>query len=107
MRRLLLLAMLMLAPLMEGPAWAAPSCAREDFAQTVDRAGAALRQLNTDNATRLRAKMRELKDARGWPDAGFEEKAYEVLQDERMAALDLQANDLLAKLDALGSVDPG
>jgi hypothetical protein len=106
MRRLLILAMLMLAPLTEGPARAAPSCAREDFAQTVDRAGAALRQLNTDNAPRLRAKMRELKDARGWPDAGFEEKAYEVLQDERMAALDLQANDLLAKLDALGSVDP-
>jgi hypothetical protein len=50
--------------------------------------------------------MRELKEARGWPDAGFEEKAYEVLQDERMAALDMQANDLLAKLDALGRLDP-
>ena len=55
---------------------------------------------------RLRAKLRELKEARGWPDAGFEEKAYEVLQDERMAALDMQANDLLAKLDALGTIDP-
>src|SRR6185369_5444907 len=85
---------------------AANSCAREDFAQAVDRAGAALRQLNADNAPRLRAKLRELKDARGWPDAGFEEKAYEILQDERMAALDAQANDLLAKLDTLGTVDP-
>ena len=37
---------------------------------------------------------------------GFEEKAYEILQDERMAALDMQANDLLAKLDTLGTVDP-
>jgi hypothetical protein len=86
---------------------AAPSCAREEFAQAVDRAGAALRQLNADNAPRLRAKLRELKELRGWPDAGFEEKAYEILQDERMAALDMQANDLLAKLDTLGSVDPG
>ncbi|HSR80988.1 MAG TPA: EipA family protein, partial [Hyphomicrobiaceae bacterium] len=86
---------------------AAPSCAREDFAQAVDRAGAALRQLNADNAPRLRAKLRELKELRGWPDAGFEEKAYEILQDERMGALDMQANDLLARLDTLGTVDPG
>ena len=50
--------------------------------------------------------MRQLKDAARWPDAGFEEKAYQALQDERMAALDAQANDLLAKLDALGTVDP-
>src|SRR5881394_3492625 len=106
MRWFVLLAMLVLAQLTEGPADAATSCAREDFALTVDRAGAALRQLNADNAPRLRAKMRELKALRGWPDAGFEEKAYEVLQDERMAALDMQANDLLAKLDALGTVDP-
>ena len=86
MRWFVLLAMLVLAQLTEGPADAATSCAREDFALTVDRAGAALRQLNADNAPRLRAKMRELKEARGWPDAGFEEKAYEILQDERMAA---------------------
>ena len=51
--------------------------------------------------------MRKLKEARGWPDAGFEEKAYDALQDERMAALDAQANDLLAKLDQLGTVGAG
>ena len=96
---------LVLAQLAQAPASAA-SCTREDFALAVDRAGAALRKLNADNQPRLRAKMRELKVARGWPDAGFEEKAYEALQDERMAALDAQANDLLAKLDALGTVDP-
>ena len=41
-----------------------PSCTREDFALAVDRAGAALRQLNADNLPRLRAKMRELKEPR-------------------------------------------
>jgi hypothetical protein len=106
MRWLAVLIVLVLAQLSAGASAAANSCAREDFAQAVDRAGAALRQLNADNAPRLRAKLRELKDARGWPDAGFEEKAYEILQDERMAALDAQANDLLAKLDTLGTVDP-
>ncbi len=85
----------------------AASCAREDFAQAVDQAGAALRQLNADNAPRLRSKMRALKDARGWPDAGFEEQAMGAVQDERMAALDLQANDLLAKIDTLGTIDLG
>jgi len=105
MRWLIALAVLVLAQLAQSPASAA-SCTREDFAQAVDRAGAALRKLNADNLPRLRAKMGELKVARGWPDAGFEEKAYEALQDERMAALDAQANDLLAKLDALGTVEP-
>ena len=85
----------------------AASCAREDFAQAVDQAGAALRQLNADNAPRLRSKMRALKDARGWPDAGFEEQAMGAVQDERTAALDLQANDLLAKIDTLGTIDLG
>ena len=65
-----------------------------------------MRQINSDNEPRLRAKLSELKKARGWPDAGFEEKAAEVLQDDRIAALDMQANDLLAKLDTLGTVDP-
>src|SRR5215510_7351774 len=108
MRWLLPFALMGLAQLSAiASAAAAPSCAREDFAQAVDRAGAALRQLNADNAPRLRAKLRELKEVRGWPDGGFEEKAYEILQDERMTALDMQANDLLAKLDTLGTVDPG
>src|SRR5262245_19024830 len=105
LRRLVIPAGLILALLGHAPASAA-SCTREDFAVAVDRAGAALRKLNADNQPQLRAKMSELKVARGWPDAGFEEKAYELLQDERMAALDAQANDLLAKLDALGTVDP-
>jgi hypothetical protein len=105
MRWLVILAVLALAQLVQSPARAA-SCTREDFALAIDRAGAALRKLNADNLPRLRAKMRQLKEAKGWPDAGFEEKAYEALQDERMAALDAQANDLLAKLDALGTVEP-
>lgn len=96
---------MLLALLAQSPAQAA-TCTREDLAQAVDRAGAVLRQLNAENLPKLRAKMQQLKEARGWPDAGFEEKAYEALQDERMAALDAQANDLLARLDALGTVDP-
>ena len=44
----------------------AASCSKEDFGRAVDQAGAALRKLNADNAPRLRAKMRELKDRNSW-----------------------------------------
>ena len=104
MRVLLVLAVTVVVQLAGWPASAA-TCTRDDFARAVDRAGEALRKVNTENAPRLRAKLRQLKDARGWPDTGFEEKAYAAVQDERTAALDAQANNLLAKLDQLGTVD--
>jgi hypothetical protein len=103
--RLMPVAMVLLALIGAGPAHAA-TCVKDDFASAVDQAGAALRKLNAENVPRLQAKVRQLKEARGWPEAGYEEKAYQALQDERTAALDAQANELLAKLDQLGSVDP-
>jgi hypothetical protein len=84
----------------------AATCTREDFAKAVDNAGAALRKINAENAPRLQAKMRQLKTKMGWPDAGFEEKAFEALQDERIAALDAEANERLARIDALGTINP-
>jgi hypothetical protein len=87
------------------PAGAA-ACSKEDFAQAVDRAGVALRALNAENIPRLKAKMRQLRDRRGWPDVGYEEKAMEALADERIASFDAQANDLLAKIDTLGTSEP-
>jgi len=104
MRLVLVLAVLAVMHLAGGPALSA-TCTKEDFARAVDLAGEALRRVNAENAPRLRAKLRQLKDARGWPDAGYEEKAYAAVQDERTAALDAQANDLLARLDQLGTID--
>jgi hypothetical protein len=88
------------------PGVEAASCSKDDFGRAVDQAGAALRKLNADNAPRLRAKMRELKDRKAWADTDFEEKALAAVQDERIEAYNAQANDLLAKLDALGSIEP-
>ena len=64
------------------PCWCWPSlrgrvqalsaaCAREDFARAVDRAGAALRQLNADNTPRLRAKMRRAEGGPGLAGRGL------------------------------------
>ena len=85
---------------------AAQTCTRQDFAKAVNGAGAALRRLNAENAPRLQEKMRQLKTKMGWPDAGYEEKAFQLLQDERIASLDAVANDRLARIDALGTIAP-
>ena len=96
--------LLCLATLLAMPGVAA-ACTRDDFAMTVNNAGAALRKLSAENTPRLQAKMHQLKTKMHWPDAGFEEKAYQRLHDERIAALDAEANALLAQIDTLGTVD--
>src|SRR6476659_5444672 len=82
MQRLLLttLALLLLAALTVGPGDAV-ECTAEEFGKAVNDAGAALRKLSAENTPRL--------------------------QDERVSAFDNDANTLLAKIDALGTVEPG
>ncbi|HEX6001721.1 MAG TPA: DUF1134 domain-containing protein [Hyphomicrobiaceae bacterium] len=108
MRPLLLIigGLLLLTSLHSGPGDAA-DCTSDDFAKAVTEAGAALRKLSADNTPRLQEKMSLLKAKRKWPDAGYEDRAYEELQDERVAGLDASANALLARIDTLGTVDAG
>lgn len=82
------------------------ACAPEDFAKAVNGAAAQLRKLNAENAPRLQEKMRQLQKKMGWPEAGYEEKAFQTVHDERIAALDAEANDRLARIDALGTISP-
>jgi hypothetical protein len=105
MRWLTILGAMVALQLGTGPALAL-ACSKEDFGKAVDQAGAALRKVNAENTPRLQAKMRQLKEKEGWPDVGFEERGFTILQDERVAQLDAQANDLLSRLDALGSFEP-
>jgi hypothetical protein len=86
---------------------AAADCTADDFARAVNDAGAALRKLSAENTPRLQAKMGLLKTKMKWPDTGYEERAYQALQDERVAAFDNDANGLLARIDALGTIEPG
>ena len=108
MQRLLLttLTLLLLAALTVGPGDAV-ECTAEEFGKAVNDAGAALRKLSAENTPRLQAKMEQLKTKMKWPDAGYEDRAYQALQDERVSAFDNGANILLAKIDALGTVEPG
>jgi hypothetical protein len=108
MQHLLLtkVALLLLAALWVVPGDAA-DCTTDDIAKAVNEAGAALRKLSAENTPRLQAKMAQLKTKMKWPDAGYEERAYQTLQDERIAAFDTDANALLARIDALGTSEPG
>lgn len=103
---LTMVALLLLAAACVAPVDAA-DCSADEFAKAVNDAGAALRRLSAENTPRLQAKMAQLKTKMKWPDAGYEERAYQALQDERVAAFDNEANALLAKIDALGTLESG
>ena len=105
MRSLLLTVVVSIACLAGVPG-AAEACTREDFAKAVNGAAAALRKLNAENAPRLQERMRQLQKKMGWPEAGYEERAFQAVQDERIAALDADANERLARIDTLGTVSP-
>jgi hypothetical protein len=88
-----------------GPVAAAEPCTREDFAAAVDAAGASLRKLNSEAGPRFKAKLELLAKKRNWPSDGAEERGLDELQDERVGALDGEANDHLSKIDDLGRVE--
>lgn len=83
----------------------AETCRKEDFAKAVDEAGESLRAYNAEAAPQLTDKLRQLKTKKGWKDDDYERVALDYLHDARIAGLDQKANDLLAKVDELGTTD--
>jgi hypothetical protein len=83
--------------------WAADrSCTRGDIADAIDRTGESLRKINSDTFPALQAKMRQLRDLKRWSEADYQEQAAMLLQDARTEQLDVQSNDLLARIDSIG-----
>ncbi|MGQ0674020.1 MAG: DUF1134 domain-containing protein [Hyphomicrobium sp.] len=80
----------------------AQSCSKEDFAAAVDQAGAGMRAFNAEANPRLKRKLKQLQEKKRWPEAGYEEKGFDYLQDGRIADLDTEANELLTRIDDLG-----
>jgi hypothetical protein len=77
-------------------------CTADDFAAAVDSSGAALRAFNAEALPILKNRLRQLKDKKGWTDAGYEEKALQSVRDKRTAEYDTKAEDLIVKIDLLG-----
>lgn len=78
------------------------ACSKEEFAAAVDKAGAGLRAFNAATNPKLKEKLRLLKAKKGWTDAGYEEKGLDYIQDDRIDAFDMEANNLLSKVDEFG-----
>lgn len=83
------------------------TCSHATVRSIVDETGRVLRQVHEDAKPRLDAGFLALKKRRGWSDADYQEKAAELLSDDKMEALDTKAGDLLARLDRLAEQSSG
>lgn len=89
------------------PPGGVPTCTAEDFARAIDESGAALRALNLENAPKLSAKVRQLRQKKGWAEGDDDEMALDYLSDAKLASFDATANELLARIDGLGQPPKG
>ncbi|MEO8420969.1 MAG: EipA family protein [Hyphomicrobium sp.] len=76
----------------------AAACTADQFAAAVDKSGAQLRAFNGEALPKLQAKLKQLKEKKGWD----EEKALGTVRDDRTGKFDEQAEDLIVKIDQLG-----
>ena len=80
----------------------AATCTADDFATAVDKSGSQLRTFNAEALPKLRDKLRELRDAKGWDGADYEEKGLDSVRDARAEKFDADAEELITKIDMLG-----
>jgi hypothetical protein len=79
-------------------AFAETPCSKADFEAVVDEAAAALRSLNHENTPQFQARLRQLKDKRGWSHEQFLLEASPFVRDEAIAAFDQKSEDFLARI---------
>jgi hypothetical protein len=89
---------LLLAALNASCALAETPCSKADFEAVVDEAAAALRSLNHQNTPQFQARLRQLKDKRGWSHEQFLLEASPFVRDEAIAAFDKKSEDFLARI---------
>ncbi len=80
-----------------------PGCSREAFESVVGQSAAALRELTGKNRPLFQARLRALKDKRGWAHDQFLKEAAPIVQDERTAAYDKTSSELLAEIERMGA----
>jgi hypothetical protein len=79
-----------------------PSCSKSDFEAVVDEAAGALRELNQQNTPRFQAKLRQLKDKRGWSHDAFLKEAAPFVRDDTIAEHDRKSEDFLLRITSGG-----
>ncbi|HRN87576.1 EipA family protein [Hyphomicrobium sp.] len=81
------------------------ACSVESFGDAVDDSAAALRAFSAETQPRLKQKLQELRDHKGWPDAEYEAKGLALVHDQALDGFDAQAGELLGRIDTLGTPD--
>ena len=80
----------------------AQTCARVDFEAVVDQASATLVQVAQRNAPAFQAKLRALKDKRGWTNDQLMKDGATFVRDETIAGYDERSEQLLIKINTQG-----
>ena len=78
------------------------TCARADFEAIVDGTGETLRALTQKNSPAFQAKLRALKDKRGWSHEQFLAEGARFVADNKISDYDGQSSTLLAKINGAG-----
>ncbi|WP_333795114.1 EipA family protein [Hyphomicrobium sp.] len=81
----------------------AETCSADSFGEAVDSSAAELRVFSAETQPKLKAKLQELRDHKGWTDAAYEARGLKLIHDAELDAFDAQAGELLSKIDTLGS----
>jgi hypothetical protein len=80
-----------------------PGCTREAFESVVGQSAAALRDLTGKNRPLFQARLRDLKDKRGWAHDQFLKEAAPIVQDARTDAFDKPSSELLSDIQRMGA----
>lgn len=80
-------------------------CSVESFGDAVDDSAEALRTFSAETQPRLKQKLQELRDHKGWAGADYEPKGLALVHDQALDGFDAQAGELLGRIDTLGTPD--
>ena len=83
------------------------TCTKSDFEAVVDEATQVLVAINNENKPKFQAKLRALKDKRGWTQDQFLKEAAPFVRDRETIRFDRQSEQLLAELTTLGEEGAG
>jgi hypothetical protein len=92
----------LLAAVLGGSAALAQTCAKTDFEAVVDEAAGVLRALNQQNTPQFQAKLRQLKDKRGWSHDQFLKEAAPFVRDDAIAGFDQKSEEFLGRITSGG-----
>lgn len=76
----------------------AGECSKADFEAVVDEAAASLRELTRQNTPQFQARLRHLKDKRGWSNDQFMKEAEPFVRDDAIAGFDQKSEEFLGRI---------